>query len=270
MAEPSFAELTSAIADGVDAFCARVSALEREQFDVRTRCPGWRVRDLVWHCVWGEGPGEVIRAAREGADPPAYATERIGPTPGDEEIVRAATGKPAIVRREMETLTPDDATMIVRYGRDDPGRSLCDYLWANMCEVAVHGDDLASALGFDEPVQPDIAGELVRRRVRGAAGWASKDGLQPIAPRGYRLTGEDFDTGFFFRDGSWHEGVDDTVPTLVFTSDNTTLLRLVMGRIPVTPFQASSSRPWDDRLRMAGESRVASPLDFMRWCYGAW
>ena len=269
MAEPSFAELTSAIADGVDAFCARVSALLPEQFGARTRCPGWRVRDLAWHCVWGEGPGEVIRAAREGAEPPAYATERMGPTPSDEEIGQAAARKPGIVRREMEALTPDDATMTVRYGRGDPGRPLSDYLWANMCEVAVHGDDLRTALGIDEQVDPPIAAELVRRRVRGAVGWASRDKLQPVEPRGYRLTGEDLDTGFFFSDGAWHEGIDDAVPMLVFTSDNTTLMRLVFGRIPVSPFETGGRR-WDDRLQLSGEVGGSMAFDFTRWCYGAW
>lgn len=269
MAEPSFAELTSALADGVDAFCARVATLTSEDLGKRTRCPGWRVRDLVWHCVWGEGPGEVIRAAREGAGPVPYATERMTEVPSDGEIVAASRDKPAIVRREMEALTDDDAAMIVRYGRDDPGRSLSDYLWANMCEVAVHGDDLRTALEVDEPVEPRLAAELVRRRVRGAVGYATRDGLQPVAPRGYRMIGDDLDTGFFFR-GGWHEGIDGSVPTCVFTGDNTTLLRLVMGRIPVTPFQSSSLQPWDDRLGLSGEVAGRMTTDFMRWCYGAW
>lgn len=270
MAESSFAELTSAIAGGVEAFCTQVWALTPEQFDVRTRCPGWRVRDLVWHCVWGEGPGEVIRAAREGAGPVPYATERMTAMPSDDEIVAASRDRPRIVRGDMEALTDDDAAMIVRYGRDDPGRTLSDYLWANMCEVAVHGDDLRTALGIDEPVDPAIAAELVRRRVRGAVAYASRDLLQPVAPRAYRLTSDDLDTGFLFRDGSWREGVDDSIPTWTFTGDNTTLLRLVMGRIPVTSFQASSLRPWDERLGLGGDFRAASPVDFMRWCYGAW
>jgi uncharacterized protein (TIGR03083 family) len=269
MAEIGFLELTSALAAGREALCARVAALTSEEFAMRTRCPGWRVRDLAWHVSWGEGPIEVIRAAREGAEPPGYATERMGPTPSDAEIVAAATAKLPSVRKDMEALTADDAEMIVRYGRDDPGRSLFDYLWAVMCEVAVHGDDLATALGSEEPVDPRIAGELVRRRVRGAVGYASRDGLQPVAPRAYRLTGEDLDCGFLF-DGAWREGTDDAVPTCTFGGDNTTLLRLVMGRIPVTPFQASSIRPWDDRLKLSGDIRGASPIDFMRWCYGAW
>ena len=147
---------------------------------------------------------------------------------------------------------------------------MSEYLWANMCEVAVHGDDLRTALGIDEPVDPPIAAELVCRRVRGAVTWASRDGLQPVAPRGYRLTGDDFDTGFFFRDGAWHEGIEGSVRTLVFSSDNTTLMRLVFGRIPVTPFEASSLRPWDDRLRLSGEVGGGMATDFTRWCYGAW
>jgi uncharacterized protein (TIGR03083 family) len=270
VAEVTFAELTAAIADGREALCSRVVALTPEQFAMRTRCPGWRVRDLAWHVSWGEGPEEVIRAAREGAEPPDYATARMGPTPSDEEIVAAARAKLPRVRKDIESMSSDDPEMIVRYGRDDPGRSLSDYLWAVMCEVAVHRDDLATALGIDEPLDPRIAGELVRRRVRGAVGYASNDGLQPAAPRGYRLTGEDLDCGFVFRDGAWHERIDEAVPTCTFTSDNTTLLRLVMGRIPVTPFQASGGRPWDDRLKLSGDVRTASPIDFMRWCYGAW
>jgi uncharacterized protein (TIGR03083 family) len=270
VAEVGFLELTSAIAEGREALCSRIAALTPDEFEMRTRCPGWRVRDLAWHVAWGEGPIEVIRAAREGAEPPAYATERMGPTPSDPEIVAAAKAKLPTVRSDMETLTETDAEMIVRYGRDDPGRRLFDYLWAVMCEVAVHGDDLATALGTDEPLDARIAGTLVRRRVRGAVGYASRDGLQPVAPRGYRLTGEDLDRGFFFRDGTWHEGLDEAVATCTFTSDNTTLLRLVMGRIPVVPFQATSLRPWDDRLQLSGEVRAASPIDFMRWCYGAW
>jgi uncharacterized protein (TIGR03083 family) len=270
VAEPTFDELTSAVAGGIDAFCSRVEALAGDDFDKRTRCAGWRVRDLAWHLAWGEGPGEVIRAAREGAEPPEYATSRMGPTPTDQEIVAAAREKAPTVRREMEALTSDEEDMLVRYGSGDAGRSLSEYLWAYMCEVAVHSDDLATSLGIDEPLDASIAGELVRRRVRGAVGWASKDGLQPVAPRGYRLTGDNLDCGFFFRDGSWHEGIDASVPTCTFAGGNTTLLRLVMGRIPVSLWEASANRPWDDGLRLSGEIDVASPIDFMRWCYGAW
>lgn len=263
-----FDETRTVVVRGLESFAARLDALDEQDWDRRTRCPGWRVRDVAWHLAWGEGPGEVIRAAREGSGGVEYATSRMGSPPATDEIQGCMHEKAGRTRTDLNALGPDDADLVVRYGRGDPGRPLLNYLWGVLVEVVVHGDDLACALGTDEPAQPHVAAEIVRGRVHGAVGWASQDGLQPVAPRGYRLTGESLDTGFFYRDGSWREGIDESVPTCTFTSDNTTLMRVVMGRIPASPFESAGR--WDDRLKLSGEVRVASPFDFMRWCYGAW
>ena len=75
------------------------------------------------------------------------------------------------------------------------------------------------------------------------------------------------DCGFFFKGGTWQDGIDDDVPTCSFKGDSTTLLRLVMGRIPAHPWD---SGVWDSRLRLSGDLGAASPNDFKRWCYGVW
>jgi uncharacterized protein (TIGR03083 family) len=127
VSELPFLDVALAIADGTEAITPRIDALRPGEWDRGTRCPGWNVRDLAWHIAWGEGPGEVIRAAREGAEPPEYATSRMGPTPSDEQrIVAAMRAKASTVRRDMEALAPDDASTTVRYGRGDPGRRLDD------------------------------------------------------------------------------------------------------------------------------------------------
>lgn len=135
MTELTLAEMNRAIVEGLDRFRTRLDALTETDWDSWTRCPGWRVRDLAWHVAWGEGPGEVIRAAREGLDPPDYATARMGPAPGHEEIVRSMHEKVSKVGRDLGALGPDDAEMIVRYGRGDAGRPLSDYLWGVVVEV---------------------------------------------------------------------------------------------------------------------------------------
>ena len=50
----------------------------------------------------------------------------------------------------------------------------------------------------------------------------------------------------------------------------TTLARLVMGRLPISPWEGTPRRPWDDRLRIQGDTVSAPPSDVVRWCYGAW
>jgi len=262
----TFGEIRTTIVDGVGDFAARLDALGAEDWERWTRCPGWKVRDVAWHVAWGEGPGEVIRAAREGLPPPDFATNRMGPTPtGTDEIVRSMHDQLAKSAQDLGALTEADADMVVRYGSHE--LSLVNFLWGRVVEVVVHGDDLVCALDRDEPVDPGVAGEIVVRRVREAVRSASDDGLQPAAPRGYRLTGDGIDCGFFYRDGAWQEGIDEDVPTCTFTSDNTTLMRLVAGRIAVSPFAPGR---FDDRLGLSGEVLGSLPFDFMRWCYGFW
>ena len=255
----TFGEIRTTIVDGVGDFAARLDALGAEDWERWTRCPGWKVRDVAWHVAWGEGPGEVIRAARKGLPPPDFATNRMGPAPTDaDEIVRSMHDQLAKSARDLGALTEADAGMVVRYGSFE--LSLVDFLWGRVVEVVVHGDDLRTALGTDEAIEGKVAAEVVVRRVGAAVAWASNDGLKPVAPRGYRLTGEGIDCGFFYRDSTWREGIDESVPTCTFTSDNTTLLRLVAGRM----------HPFDGKLTLSGDTQVAKPLDFMRWCYGFW
>ena len=242
----------------------------------RTRCPGWRVRDAAWHIAWGEGPGEVIEAASLGLDPPAYATSRMGATPSDpREIVAAARHKLERTRADLATLTPDDAGFLVRYGGEsaEPER-LHEHLWAQLVEAVVHCDDVATALDLDEAIDHALAEEVVQRRMKAAIAIAARDLLQPTASRGYRYAAAgQFETGFIYAGGAWRVGVaasDASVPTCSFEADPTTLVRLVMGRIPVTPYDASPGRPWDERLRLSGDVRGAPPSDVTRWCYGTW
>ena len=209
----------------------RAQGLAADDWGRPTRCPGWRISDLVWH---------VARQRTDSAETP-------DPT-GIQERLREKTDA-------MTGTAPPDAELAL----------------GTLVEYTMHRDDLDIALGSDEPIDGAVARHLVVTRVEQAVGWASEDGLQPVAPRGYRVVGEDIDAGFYFDGDGWRAGHSPEVPTCTFESDPTTLCRLVFGRIPVTPFQAAESeRAWDPRLRLSGDLRVALPFDFMRWCYGAW
>jgi uncharacterized protein (TIGR03083 family) len=259
--------LRTAVLEATDRLTADVVSLGSDDWGRRTRCPGWTIRDLAWHVAWGEGPGEVIRAAKEGLEPPAYATERMGPPPDPADIVRAMNDKHKRTHADLEALRPDDANLVVRYGKGDPGRSIAEWLLHSLTELVVHDDDLRCAVGAPESVDPSLADELTRRRVRVAVDCAARDSLQPIAPRGYRLVAEQLECGFFFEGGSWQSGIGAAVPTCTFSGDSTTLLRLVMGRIPAHPWDGGR---WDGRLSLSGDLRAASPNDFKRWCHGVW
>jgi uncharacterized protein (TIGR03083 family) len=263
----TFDRLRSAVLETTEQLAADVVSLGPDDWKRRTRCPSWTIRDLAWHVAWGEGPGEVISAAKQGLEPPAYATERMGPPPEPADIIRSMNAKREQTRADLEALRPQDANLVVRYGRNDQGRPIVDWFWHTLTELVVHDDDLRCALGATESVDVWLADGLTRRRVHIAVDYAARDSLQPIAPRGYRLTTEQLDCGFFFKDGIWRDGIDDDVPTCTFTGDSTTLLRLVMGRIPAHPWDNGL---WDSRLRLSGDLGSASPNDFKRWCYGVW
>jgi uncharacterized protein (TIGR03083 family) len=265
--DDAFERLRTAIFVEMDRLTEDIKSLGTDDWKRRTRCPGWTIRDLAWHVAWGEGPGEVIRAAKQGLEPPAYATERMGPPPESAAILRSMNDKREQTHTDLGALGPEDAILVVRYGRNDPGRPIIDWFWHTLTELVVHGDDLRCALGAAESVDVWLADGLTRRRVHMAVDYATRDSLQPIAPRGYRLTTKQLDCGFFFKDAIWQDGIDDDVPTCTFTGDSTTLLRLVMGRIPAHPFDGGRG---DSRLALSGDVRAASPNDFKRWCYGVW
>ena len=274
-----FDTVRARIVVGLEELVALLHGLDDAAWDRRTRCPGWRVRDAAWHVGWGDVAGEVLRAAREGLDPPEYATARMPPTPkSPDEIVAAAEDELASARADLGALHPDDAGLVVRYGRRDTGQALHEFLWSRLVEVVVHLDDLRTAVGVDEPLAADFAEELVLRRTRAAVAIAAADGLQPVAPRAYRYatTADGGGSGAIASfhcagGGSWlHGPAPEGVPTTTFSADPTTLARLVMGRIPVTPYDGSWGRPWDDRLRLEGDVAAAPPSDTVRWCSGTW
>jgi uncharacterized protein (TIGR03083 family) len=254
-----------------DTLLQRLRSLDDDEWTRPTRCPGWRVRDVAWHVGWGRGPGEVIEAARQGTETIPYATSRMGPTPEDvAAIVGSMEAKCEATRADLASLSPSEHEMTIRYGTAD-GRPLVDHLWAMVVEAYVHGDDLDTAIGIDEPMPEPIAMDIVRRMVRGAVMKANADALRPRQPRGYayRCAAEPL-AGFRFDGDAWLEGFTDDASTCVFEADPTTLARLVMGRIPIAPFEGTPRRPWDERLRISGAVTVAPPSDVLRWCYGAW
>jgi uncharacterized protein (TIGR03086 family) len=156
----------------VEAFGAHVHAVGDDQWELPTPCSDWSVRELVNHLVYEnrwtppmlagrtiEEVGDRFEGDLLGADPQG-AWEAAA-----KEAVDAAAGDGAMER-----------TVHLSSG-DAPGR---DYAWQLFADHLIHGWDLATAIGADQRLDPEL--------VDACAGWfqSMEDGYREggaIGPR---------------------------------------------------------------------------------------
>ncbi|WP_416973098.1 TIGR03086 family metal-binding protein [Streptomyces sp. 4F14] len=125
-----------------DAVGALVRATRPDRFALPTPCARWTVRDLLDHLVW---ENIVWGGLAEGAPPVGGHT---GDHLGDDHaaaFASAAASARAAFRRPG---------MLERSFGPAPGRRVVEQL---LVELLVHGWDLATALGHDRDLTPDIA-----------------------------------------------------------------------------------------------------------------
>jgi uncharacterized protein (TIGR03086 family) len=158
-----------------DTVHALVRAATPERFDRPTPCEAWTVRDLLGHLVWQN----IIWGGLAQGTPPA-----VGHTEdhlGDDHIAAFETA--AAGAREA-FLRPG---VLDRSFGPAPGRRVVEQL---LVELLVHGWDLATALGLDRDLEPDIARaalpvvrEIYGALPRTAAAPSPRRGPQPSTHR---------------------------------------------------------------------------------------
>ncbi|MFF8592986.1 maleylpyruvate isomerase family mycothiol-dependent enzyme [Streptomyces sp. NPDC015220] len=177
-----------------------VSGLSEAEWSLPTRCVPWTVRDLLGHvCVvidWLPGmldapaPGEARISAAEYYRP----DDRFSPRTNSARIAlaqdRAAESTDGAAFAEDFTATwrrvdrlcrvqPASRTVWTRHG---DAMLLSEFLLTRVVEVAVHGLDLADALGR-EPWLTSSAGDTVLELFLGTEQMAAADTLAWCQPR---------------------------------------------------------------------------------------
>ena len=183
-----------------EALTDAVAGLSDAEWDLPTRCAPWTVRDLLGHvCVvidWlpvmlnAPAPGEAEFSAVEYYRP----DDRFSPGTNGKRIALAQdrASEPAdgaacaedfaATWRRVDRLCrvqPDGRTVRTRHG---DAMLLSEFLLTRVVEVAVHGLDLADALGREAWLTP-AAGDAVTELLLGAEHAAAADMLEWSRPR---------------------------------------------------------------------------------------
>ncbi|MBT0773367.1 maleylpyruvate isomerase N-terminal domain-containing protein [Kineosporia sp. J2-2] len=202
------------------AMAAALAALPVRGWDAPTRCDPWTVRELVGHVVTviGRVPGMVAAPGAVTADTTAVtyyrADERFSPR-ANQERVRTASARasvPGAGNGELERVSaevvracaaqPAGRVVLTRHG---DAMLLSEFMVTRVFEVAVHGLDVADAVGrpawltgaasgvvlgllFDDPAAAVALGWAPDELVRRATGRAplTRAGREHLAGCGLR------------------------------------------------------------------------------------
>ncbi|WP_037915199.1 maleylpyruvate isomerase N-terminal domain-containing protein [Actinacidiphila yeochonensis] len=189
-----------ALRQEAEALTDAVSGLSEAEWDLPTRCTPWTVRDLLGHvCVAIDRlPGMLDAPAPDGAAISAARyyrpDDRFSPRTDSARIALAqeraaesaggtafADDFAAVWRRADRLCRAQPAGRTVRTRHGD-AMLLSEFLLTRVVEVAVHGLDLADALGR-EPWLTPAAGDAVLALLLGAERTAAADTLGWSRPR---------------------------------------------------------------------------------------
>lgn len=131
----------------IDSFTRRTAAVHGGQWDARTACEGWSVRDLVNHVVAGNREVSPVLDGETGADLAGLSGDVLG-----EEPRRAVRDAGADAAGAIERAGALDGIKHPRHG-DFPGEV---YAWQRFTENLIHGWDVAHATGGDERLDPQL------------------------------------------------------------------------------------------------------------------
>ncbi|MFH8370617.1 maleylpyruvate isomerase N-terminal domain-containing protein [Streptomyces sp. NPDC018031] len=183
-----------------EALTAAMSELSQAEWDLPTRCTPWTVRDLLGHVTvvvdWLPGmldapaPSEAEVSAAEYYRPDdrfSPRTNRARIALAQDRAAKSADGAAfaddfTAVWRRVDRLCraePADRTVRTRHG---DAMLLSEFLLTRVVEVAVHGLDLADALGR-EPWLTAQAGDAVLELLLGREQLATVDALGWSRPR---------------------------------------------------------------------------------------
>jgi uncharacterized protein (TIGR03083 family) len=208
------AEILEAIETESGCLVAGLTGLSRDAFDRPTRCEPWSARELLTHVLvaCGRLPGMLRTPAPESASVSAlqyFRNDRLGGTTDPERIetvrhdaARFPTG-PLVV----DAVAAATRSMVVCAQAEPPHRRvrtrwnddmlLDEYLRTRVLELAVHGLDLASAVGAEpwlsEPaavVTEQVLTEGCDGDELGALGWDRRTLIEKATGRAAVTTEE--------------------------------------------------------------------------------
>lgn len=159
-------ETLDAHGKAMELFDAQVRRIGRDQWTTQTPCADWHVRDLLTHLVseqlWVPHllSGGTIAEAGDRFDGDAVLGDH--PARAWHEAATAA-------RRAWLAEGAIDGEVEVSFGRTDA----VEYCLQMTVDLAVHGWDLATALGHDQPISGDLAEALLDFVAPQASTWES-------------------------------------------------------------------------------------------------
>jgi uncharacterized protein (TIGR03086 family) len=165
-------ELAELYRRSLDGFLATLDRVGPQDWSRPTPCPAWDVRSLVNHVVYEDRWSVPLIEGRTIAE---VGDRFEGDLLGDDPIGAALD---AAKQAEAAVAAPGalDRTVQLSFG-DTPAT---EYVWQLLAEHLVHGWDLATGLGADRRLDPEV--------VRACAGWfAEREQLfreaEAIGPR---------------------------------------------------------------------------------------
>ena len=199
-----------------------------DAWTTETRCAGWSVADLVAHTCWGTSfEADGLRRAR---------TEAIGVAEGDEvgaertpEVLRhhfAANADSLVGEMNAFLEAPYDRAVPMPYGALPIPLAFDVFAM----EAGVHTSDLASALGEDDRLEPDVCrASLEFLHAFGPVMADPAARLEPGQSVGLRC-GQGMVR--FFHDGDgWH--ADRLAASTTITGDDSDVVLFALGRGPI-------------------------------------
>jgi uncharacterized protein (TIGR03086 family) len=135
-----------------DGFDAVLAAVPHDKWDMPSTCPGWTLRDVAGHIIWGQ---EQMRHWATGEE---YA--RTTGAPGATHPGEMADGDPLTIWRaaradSVKTLT-DEAIgrMVTIRGLGEVPLAAMITVWVN--DQLIHTWDIGHGLGIDVRLDPDL------------------------------------------------------------------------------------------------------------------
>ena len=241
----------------------RVRDFDPSDWSRWTKLRGWRMADLIWH---------IARAAARNAEIVRRTVDNLGPLPEISDwglphpndavpppdtaaLLEHLDASHHALAARVAALDESQADLTVPTAASG-GPSLRHWLSSYVMEFGIHQDDLHRALEIDVPLNDDVLTAIYARAPRMALEHAASDGLQPVAPRNYRLIADRCDIDFHWNT-AWRPGLVAEAPTATIIGDDLSIARLLTGR-------ASVGEP---PQRLDGAWHLA--LDLPRWC-GVW
>jgi uncharacterized protein (TIGR03083 family) len=226
------AEIRALVARETRWIAQRLRACDSRVWQRRTRCAEWDVGALTAHLVTGQQfAATVLAAAIEGrvAKPPRDFT-RGSPEATAEAFACAAQD----VERMLTGLSPDHVHGNVRI--DDEEVAVEHLLQVLAMELAVHGCDLADALGEERHLGADGA-----QAIANALPDLLDQGVPPRKPTSYVLRSVTFEMPFTWRDNAWRYEAG-TDPCRI-EGDAEAVLIYALGRRRFDKSPLTSNRP---------------------------